>query len=513
MVRSLLKHPVLFILLILTTYLIALWGFSVPLTGDQKVYLSIALEMYEKKEWIIPSLFGEPNFLKPPFQYWATILGWKVFGFSLFGALIPSVIALVCSSFLVFKIGKKINLESPSVAAVLFAATLGTMTYGSTAQMEIWIVLFFLSSWLAVLNAKLILAFVLVGVMAWIKGPLYPVLWCLCLLIWDFKIIKSGKFWLALIAGTTIGLGWYLLAATTHQQEILNQFLFAENFSKLHTQQGSVTGLWMEFLFSLFPWGPILLIGFFQKNTREKWNLNRKFYLSYFLVPALFFTFFPYRVNSYLYILVPVVSMMASQIDLNSYKKTKMTVAGIYLLLFLFLGFVAQKLVSGEWIGLELLLSLMVTSFLFLAGFLRADWSNVAVASLLLVNLIRVAAIQIGEKDIAGLRVATESNKSEIAFYIDSRDIWHEFGLISSALGTVVNRIYDADEIDSFLAHGGLLILQPEQQPVFQSKVSCVDWQRLKRRSRFPVEKFFKDGLSFGDPEITRSYRICTASH
>jgi 4-amino-4-deoxy-L-arabinose transferase-like glycosyltransferase len=70
---------------VLGFYLILLWNMSVPMTGDQKVYLSIALEMRERGEWIIPYLFERANFLKPPLQYWTTLLGWKILGFSLFG--------------------------------------------------------------------------------------------------------------------------------------------------------------------------------------------------------------------------------------------------------------------------------------------------------------------------------------------------------------------------------------------------------------------------------------------
>ena len=512
MVRLTSKNPFLFCTIILVVYLIGLWGASVPLTGDQKVYLSIALEMFEKKEWIIPSLLGEPNFLKPPFQYWATILGWKVFGLSIFGALIPSIMALVSSAFLTFQLGKKIKLKSPELAAILFSSTLGSMTYGSTAQMEIWIVFFFLAAWFAVLSSRMFLAFALVGVMAWVKGPLYPILWTMSLLVWNLREIKTKKFWLALGIGTFIGLTWYFLAAKTHQQEMMKQFFYTENLGKISTQQGSVVGLWGEFFLSLFPWSIILVLGGLQKSTRENWKKNQKFYLSYSLVSAIFFTVFPYRVNSYLYFLTPIMAMMTSEIELGLSRQTKAIGLGIYSTFYLLLIVALFQLNRGGWIGIEVMISAIGATVIFMSGYVHARWKYVALGSLLLVNVFRISAVQIGERDVAGLREAIQQHPGEYAYYIESKDIWHEYGLMSSVIGHSVRRIYNKAELDSFLALGGSVILQEDQKIDFPQHIHCIDWQRLKRRTKFPLQKLFTEGVNWGNSEIMRNYHICAAA-
>ena len=64
------RHPG-HLIWILPAYLPFLGKMSVPLTGDQKVYLSTALEMRESGSWLIPKLFGESSYYKPPLQYWA----------------------------------------------------------------------------------------------------------------------------------------------------------------------------------------------------------------------------------------------------------------------------------------------------------------------------------------------------------------------------------------------------------------------------------------------------------
>ena len=485
---------------------------SIPLTGDQKVYISIALEMFEKKQWIIPSLFNEPNFLKPPLQYWATIVGWKVFGISVFGALISSVLALVGSAFFTFKIGTILKLKNPEIAALLFASSLGSMTYGSTAQMEVWIVFFFLASWWAVLESRITLAFMMVGIMAWVKGPLYPVLFTMSLLVWDLKLVKIKKFWLSIIFGVIVGLSWYFLAAQTNQKEMLNQFLYSENIGKISTVHGSIMGLWGEFLFSLFPWLGVIIVGCFQNQTRDAWKKNQKFYLSYTLLSAIFFTVFPYRVNSYLYFLTPIMAMLASEVDLEINSKIKKINLLLYSIFYSLIFIILVRLYLGQWIGIEIVIGILLSFFVFLMGFVRGKIKFVALSSLLIVNLFRVSAVEIGENDFAGLRDFAAKNTSELAFYIESKDIWHEFGLVSAAIGKSVQRLYRKQDLVSFLALGGSVIVQDEQEILFEKNVRCVDWNRLKRRTKFPIQKLLIEGVMWGDPAITRVYRICTAS-
>jgi len=505
-----LKNPAVVSLLVFFTYAVELGRPSIPLTGDQKTYLSIAVEMFEKKEWIIPTLFGSPNFLKPPFQYWATLVGWHIFGISLFGALLPSVLALAVGTLIVYAIGKKINLSQPALASLLFASTFGSMTYGSTAQMEIWIVLFFLSAWWAVLNERLLIAYILVGVMAWVKGPLYPALWTIGFIYWRPRSIQQRRFWLSLILGVTIGLAWYLLAASTHRNEILGQFFYTENMGKMATHQGSMLGLWSEFTFSLFPWVVLFVLGCFQKTTRQKWRLNRHFYLSYALFPMVFFTFFPYRVNSYFYLLTPILAMLTSETELKFSVRGKTLGFMIYLIVFLLLSVILGRLIQGGWIGANLGIWSGCIFIAFLMGYYREKWTHVALASLALITLIRFSAVELGTRDVAGLMDYEKTHSAPLAYYLDSQDIWHEFGLISAILGHPVQRIYNKNDLDTFLAQQGSVIFQEDQQSDYQKGLQCKRWPRLKRKMRFPLARLFKEGIEWGDPSLMRECKICS---
>jgi 4-amino-4-deoxy-L-arabinose transferase-like glycosyltransferase len=503
-----------FIYLVISVfYAVGLWGMSVPLTGDQKVYLSIALEMKERSEWMIPYLFNEANFLKPPLQYWATLLSWNVFGLSIFGAMIPSVLALLGSAWLVNRIANRGSQVKTFLPGLIFSASLGTMTYGTTAQMEIWIVFFYLWAWLELLENRFFRAFAVVGVMAWVKGPLYPVLWVISSWMYFYyqkepKKVLSRNYLAALAVGVVIGLGWFLLAARTHLQPMLDVFLLRENVAKMQTSHGTPMSLWGEFLYSLFPWVFWLILAFASKEARARMSERKFFYLSFALFPALFFTFFPYRVNTYLYLLTPIAAMIAC--DAATVKKSGLSqgVAGLVSLIAVGFSIFTFRLMLGGWIGPELGWPLLLILGLWAFFYWTRNLKSIALVSLVLVNLIRVGAVELGERDLAGLRAFHEIDASPLAYWIDQKDIWHEFGLVSAALKTDIQRLDQPAARDAFLNQGGALILQ-EYQIADSQGLKCQEWFRLRRRLKFPIVQLLGKGLNFGDPSLMRTYLIC----
>ena len=60
----------------------------VPLLGpDEPRYAQIAREMFERNDWLTPTLGGYNWFEKPILLYWLEIISYKIFGlfFQLFG--------------------------------------------------------------------------------------------------------------------------------------------------------------------------------------------------------------------------------------------------------------------------------------------------------------------------------------------------------------------------------------------------------------------------------------------
>ena len=491
-------------------YALGLWGLSVPLTGDQKTYLTIALEMRERGAWIIPTLFGEPNFLKPPLQYWATLIGWAVFGFGLWGALLPSVLALIGVSDVV----DRISGGSRALAGVFFAGTLASMTYGTTAQMEIWVVLFYCWAWHLWWQDRILPAFIVTGMMSWIKGPLYPVLWVLSIVLEALidrrfgSLLRSRRMWTGLVTGMVIGLSWYLLAARTHYREMMEMFFLRENLSKASTSHGTPWGLWGEFILTLFP----VLFAFVAVLTtpefREAWKRNRNRWVAYSVIPAVFFTLFPYRVNTYLYLLTPIVVWMLVDAGEGFVRRARWagwaaSISGAGLLFFVL------RMVTGGWIGPALGVGFAALIPCWALAHFRGSLRGVALTSVALVSLIRVAAVGIGEGDLAGLRTAMELwPEGVFAYVMPKEDIWHEVGMVSAATGRRIQVLGAGGDAERHLRAGGVLILDENESPP-AGGLRCLDWVRLRKRVKFPIREFLLRGLPVSDPSLHRVFKVC----
>jgi 4-amino-4-deoxy-L-arabinose transferase-like glycosyltransferase len=497
-------------LLIFVMYAYGLGWYSVPLTGDQKTYVSIAMEMRQRIEWLIPYLFDTPNFLKPPLQYWATLVGWKIFGFNLWGALMPSVFALLFSGYWVSRISK----SKSSLPVAAFAATIGTLTYGTTAQMEIWIVLFYLWSWTWWLEGKTTRALLICGLMSLIKGPLYPVLFVLSIILESIlrknrDRIFNVRFLGSLLLGVIVGLSWYFLVATTPSRDaLLNQFLKRENMGKISTPHGTPWGLWGEFFFTLFPIMVLVFFSFFTEEFKSAWSQNKRFWISYALIPALFFTFFPYRVNTYLYLLTPLAVWILVECEpgLTRFKTKMFYASGAFGLPLILMAF---RLAAGSWFRMELGALLILATLAWVWFHARGKAGGVVLCSLFMVNLIRLGAVEMGERDLHGLREYRSAHPGgQLAYVMTEEDIWHEYGTISAALGEVIPVYRDLEKARNGLQRGYSLILSDEQIGI-ATGLQCLPWTRSKKRIKFPISKLLFHGLSVGDSDLVRTYQIC----
>lgn len=60
---------------------------SLPITDSvESNYALTAKEMVLSGDWISPQIYGKPWYDKPIMSYWLIALGFKIFGFSEFGA-------------------------------------------------------------------------------------------------------------------------------------------------------------------------------------------------------------------------------------------------------------------------------------------------------------------------------------------------------------------------------------------------------------------------------------------
>ena len=84
---------IIWVILFLVTIFIYFFGLNIPLLGpDEPRYAQVAREMFERGDWITPTLGGVNWFEKPALLYWLQIVSYNIFGVSEFSARFGSAI-------------------------------------------------------------------------------------------------------------------------------------------------------------------------------------------------------------------------------------------------------------------------------------------------------------------------------------------------------------------------------------------------------------------------------------
>lgn len=516
---------------VLLAYLPFLWRATLPFTGDQKTYVAIALEMFQQGEWMRPLLFGAGNYLKPPFQYWATLVSWNVFGLSIFSTLLPSVLALIGTAFFLSEISSRLGERKWVVASGLwFAGSVGALTYGLAAQMEIYICFFWALAWSQALKfleqpwqkrnwSSLYIAFFWVGVCAWVKSPLYSVLWVssffmYLLIAGEWLLFFQKRVYSSLLLGTVVGLSWYLLIFSIDGPIFWNQFVLQEQLDK--DTFGSLSRLFMPLLYLGLPFSVLYGVALYSLRFRQKSATVYKFVSAWSLPAILFFSCFRYKTSAYLFILLPALSIF---VDWGCFRASRtrifrwsfrsmailLAIASIglgliafqinsipmwYAVIGILLGFIILGVSWQPWIKPFLIIQLIW--ILWFRGLVSFPMEHERIEAVNALNRARLNAAQ------------------QLGYFDPSRDIWCEIGLVSAAVGEPMTRIISFDGLQEFLKNNGIVQINPEDKELVQStlmewaashgfKLYTEEFVRLRRLKGAPLRE-----LMAGNPAFTQ---------
>ncbi|MDQ3131563.1 MAG: glycosyltransferase family 39 protein [Acidobacteriota bacterium] len=104
------KNRFTWLLFALVIVFIYFYGLNIPLLGpDEPRYSQVAREMFERGDWITPTLGGFDWFEKPALLYWLQIASYKIFGVSEFAARFGSALFGMGTIFSLWILGKRIQ--------------------------------------------------------------------------------------------------------------------------------------------------------------------------------------------------------------------------------------------------------------------------------------------------------------------------------------------------------------------------------------------------------------------
>jgi|GEM_PF-1513427 len=547
--RDFFKHPYQLFWIALA-YIPWLWCYQIPLTGDQKTYLAVAHEMSERGSYLLPYLFGETNYLKPPFQYWMTILSWKIFGMNWFGSLFPSVLALLGTSYVLSEIASLLGGRRWYVSAGLwFAASLGAFSYAQAAQMDIWICFVMsLAWWMCLLfmsaseaerkTGHLVAGFIFAGLLAWIKSPLYSVFFGMSFFLYilssgEWLLLREKRIFYSIVVGVAVASAWYVVAGFLDFDRLWQQYFIQEQFKK-GSNSITLSKMWWAVVYQSFPFALLVLVSLRAIIQGRRTSAVWRFALCWIIPPALFFSLFPYKNTLYLFILVPALAILADwalfrAFLTRTYRWSARITGGIVCVLFCGAGLFAFRLGLfnfglfslailaggfawlGLWFGRHRVFLMSVIGFYLIARLGSIEAVRPEVESLILA--------------VKNARVAQQNEGIQGSMLDEGRDMFHDIGLVQIHLGKGLVRLTDLDGMTDHLDQGGYVILDEEQyqrfgstlERIFEERgkmISSFPWKRFKARKNLPVGDILRHGpeyLKSEENSILRTYAILVA--
>lgn len=325
------------------------FGLTIPFLGpDEARYAQVAREMFERDDWVTPTLGGFNWFEKPALLYWLEIASYHIFGVNEFAARFgPAIFGLgtVLSLYILAKCidrqvtnntGKPERSNFAFLAALVTASTLGIMAFAHGASFDI-IVTFPLTASLVsfyiwhekneseksvgrpVVSTPLFLFYVFIGVALLAKGLIGAVfpLAIVSLYYLLLRKLPSRTFIVSLVWGGVAAIAvagiWYLPMYLTHGYGFIDDFFVQHHFQRFTSNKYQHPQPFYFFFLILplmtLPWLPIFGVSLWtfirSLIRRETVSPILFFSISWLLVPLVFFSFSGSKLPGYILPAVP----------------------------------------------------------------------------------------------------------------------------------------------------------------------------------------------------------------
>jgi len=368
---------------------------------DESRYAEIPREMLVRSDYVTPTLNYVPYFEKPPLQYWATMLCYRVFGISPRVARVPSAVAAVAGMLLTYVFANSIWGRR---VALISAIALGTC-------LEYW----FLGSFITL--DMLLSTFVNAGLMAFYlsqrarssprrrlgylgfwgfgalavlcKGPVGVVLIFLVIVPWAalarrWAWLGDRAFWWPLPAFFLVTIPWFV-AVSLKYPSFVNFFFVHEHVQRFltgsHRHREPIWFFFVVMVAGMMPWTPAFLLGLW-RAVRELFRRGaaarpaEAFAILWIAFPVLLFTSSHSKLPTYILPVFAPAAMLAGIVLSRRLASTQLRGLGVSFVV-VFLAFasgpiIARRLASAEGTQQAIALPVMMSWFGLLASVLGA---------------------------------------------------------------------------------------------------------------------------------------------
>jgi 4-amino-4-deoxy-L-arabinose transferase-like glycosyltransferase len=296
---------------------------------DEARYTEVAREMSVLGHYALPHLNGEVYSQKPPLFFWLILVsGWLTGGIGETASRLPSALAAIGASLLVYRIGARFwNRRAGWLAALAFATCFKVLWQGRFGQIDMVLTFFVtLAVWFWVRGFTedrprlYLLFYAATGLATLAKGPvglIPPLLSILAfLLITGRKAeIRRLHLPLGLLIWAAVVLVWLVPAGIDGGAEYLRQIVFRQNVTR-YAEPWHHFAPWYYYLTivpaEFFPWSLLLpaAIGIGRKRFAGREREGFVFALCWVVVTLVFFSLSPAKRSVYVLTLYPALALL-----------------------------------------------------------------------------------------------------------------------------------------------------------------------------------------------------------
>jgi 4-amino-4-deoxy-L-arabinose transferase-like glycosyltransferase len=539
---------IMWIFLIVTMTYVPFMGHRViRMAGDEKVYVSQAIEMAQNGHWFLQSLQGVPDYYKGPLHYLLLRIGMILFGWNTWAVLYMNYLIVFAGACALGAIVKKYCHADPENShrsnglavwtGAFFATCTGVYAHFFASQMEAELAGLFAIAFYVLDSTPLesggFRFWIIAGLIGWSKSPLHAVFaGVTAILFWLsqgelLKRARNWRTWAAASLGVAFCVAGYLPAYLYDRENFINIYIIRETFSKGDSGQSWTVSFESVLGFYLFPWvlvAFVTYVEFFSKLVRP-WKYffdpkaRRALWLAFAGVfPSFaFFAYHPYHFENYdLPVISGVVLFIAILFDRRS-KKAEIfyrlaVLITALLILALPLGLILLSIhfspLPSWWPDTLVLLSVIGTAasamglviFGFVKKFERMEWLAVSMIGFFLA--LGSTITMIGERELVDLRTYLHSPQGqdvrEMGYYNLQHNIWSEWGFLNFWLGrenVKVVGLHEPAALKNALLEGEV-VLVPARGPQQDFKdfvkkelpadviLEMIPWKRWKTQGR-----------------------------
>lgn len=301
---------------------------------DELRYIAVAWEMWERGEFLVPYLNGEPYSHKPPLYFWLIHAGWWVFGVNEWSARLVAplltLLLLVASAQLAARLWPDSAATARLAPPVLFAGVF-LVAFFTWLQLDLLLVLMTVLAMTGMVtvvqgrSSGWVLAGVAIGLGILAKGPvilLHVLPPALLMPVWRPAGLAGGArrwyvgLFAALLLAAAIALAWALPAAVAGGDAYARAILWGQTAGRMVDSFAHAHPVWWY-----VPWLPLLfapwvLLPWLWPAARAAWSgrdTGMKFCLTWLLAVLVLLSLISGKQLKYLLPLLPAFALLVAR--------------------------------------------------------------------------------------------------------------------------------------------------------------------------------------------------------